>query len=118
MLVQLILMFVFLLLLLRILQQRAIGAIFKAVSILLIVTAFYIVMFPEVTNRVAKFAGVGRGADLTIYICMAVGAYLLTVCYLRLKDTELRIARLVQHLALQDYRMEEATAQLNAGHQD
>ena len=114
MLVQFVLTFVFLLLLLRILQQRAAGIIFKTVAIIVILAAFYVVMFPEVTNRVAKFAGVGRGADLTIYICMAVGAYLLTIYYLRLKDTEVRIARLVQHLAIESYRLEEVAAQLNA----
>ncbi len=106
MLVQLILTCVFLVLLLRILQQRTVGVIFKSCSVIVIGAAFYIVMFPEVTNRVARIAGVGRGADLTIYICMAVGAYLLTVCYLRLKDTEMRIARVIQQLAIDNYQLE------------
>ena len=115
MLVQYVLTSVFLLLLLRILQQRTAGRPFKVFSTVVILTALYIVMFPDVTNRVARFAGVGRGADLTIYLSMAVGGYLLTICYLRLKDTELRIARLVQHLAIEAHRSEAATTQRNAG---
>jgi hypothetical protein len=107
MLIQFILTFVFLLLLLNIFQQRTLGRVFKAVSFVVILVASYIVIFPAVTNRVAQFAGVGRGADLVIYVCMAVGAYLLTMYYVRLKNTEFRIARLVQRLAIDKQRLEE-----------
>ena len=117
MLIQIVLIVVFLVLLFAILQQRALGRIFKMISILLLLVATYVVIFPHVTNRVAAFAGVGRGADLIIYLCMAVGACLLTVLYIRLKSAELRIARLVQRLAIEKRRIEDVTAQLNARHQ-
>lgn len=117
MLIQFVLMFVFLLLLLSILQQRALGLIFKTLSIILILVASYVVMFPSVATRVAKFAGVGRGADLIIYICMAVGAYLLTICYVRLKNAELHIARLIQRLAIDRRHLEDLSAQVHARHE-
>ena len=114
MVIQLVLTFVFLLLLLSILQQRTLGLIFKTISVIVILIASYVVIFPAVTTRVAHFAGVGRGADLIIYICMAVGAYLLTMCYVRLKNTELRIARLIQHLAIDKRNLEDLAARMNA----
>lgn len=117
MLIQFILTFLFLLLLLSILQQRTLGLLFKTVSTILILVASYIVIFPEITNRVAKFAGVGRGADLIIYLCMAVGAYLLTMCCVRLKNTELRMARMIQRLAIDGWRLEQLSAQIDGKRQ-
>ncbi|MGH9437104.1 MAG: DUF2304 family protein [Terriglobia bacterium] len=114
MVIQVVLIAVFLLLLLRIFQQRALGPVFRAVTVVLIGLASYVVIDPNAANRVAAFAGVGRGADLIIYICMAVGAYLLTVLYVRLKETDLRVARLVQRLAIEKHRVEELTAQVHA----
>jgi hypothetical protein len=114
MLIQIILMLVFLLLLLRILRQRTLGIVFKIVSMLLVALASYVVLFPDVSNRVARFAGVGRGADLIIYICMTVGAYILIVLYMHVKSNELRIARLVQRLAIEKRHIEDLTSNLHA----
>jgi hypothetical protein len=113
MLIQFVLIFVFLLLLLRVFQQRTLGLFFRMMAIILILLASYVVMYPHFANRVAKFAGVERGADLIIYICMAVGAYLLTIFYTRLKENDLRIARLIQRLAIEKHRVEELAAQVN-----
>lgn len=118
MIIQVILLALFLLLLLRILQQRTLALIFRIVSVILILLASYVVMVPNLANRVAKFAGVGRGADLIIYICIALGAYLGTILYLRSKETDLRIARLVQRLAIEKHRVEELTSQVNAKHEN
>ncbi len=114
MLIQIILMLVFLLLLLRILRQRTLGVVFKIVSFFLVALASYVVLFPDVSNRVARFAGVGRGADLIIYICLAVGAYILIILYMHVKSNELRIARLVQRLAIEKRHIEDLTSRFNA----
>lgn len=114
MVIQIVLIAVFLLLLVRIFQQRSVGRVFRVTSALLILLASYVVIVPNAANRVAAFAGVGRGADLIIYICMAVGAYLLTVLYVRSRETDVRIARLVQRLAIEKHRVEELTSQLHA----
>jgi hypothetical protein len=107
MLIQLILVSVLLVALVTVLHQRSLGKIFRAVSGALILVACYVITFPSVTNRIAALAGVGRGADLIIYLCMAVGAYLLMLLYIRLKKNELNLARLVQHLALETHRLEK-----------
>src|SRR5690242_4879793 len=102
MLIQLALISVFLLLLVRVLHQRTIGKTFRGAAGGLILLACCVVTFPNITNRVAAIAGVGRGADLIIYLCMATGAYLLTALYIRLKKNELNTAKLVQRLALEE----------------
>lgn len=107
MLIQFALIPVFLLLLARVLRQRTIGKIFRGVSAGLTLLACYVVAFPNVTNGVAAIAGVGRGADLIIYLCIATGAYLLTTLYIRLRKNELNMAKLVQRLALDARRIEE-----------
>jgi len=107
MLIQLALISLFLLLLVRVLRQRTMGKIFRGASAVLILLACYVVAFPNVTNRVAAIAGVGRGADLIIYLCMAASAYLLTTLYIRLRKNELNTAKLVQRLALEEHRIEQ-----------
>jgi len=107
MLIQVALISVFLLLLVRIFRQRTMGKIFRGASAGLILLACYVVAFPNVTNGVAAIAGVGRGADLIIYLCMATGAYLLTTLYIRLRKNELNTAKLVQRHALDARRIEE-----------
>jgi hypothetical protein len=114
MLIQFVLLLVFLFLLLRVFQQRSLGLVFRIVAIALILLASYVVIYPSFANRVARFAGVERGADLIIYLCMAVGAYILTIFYTRLKENDLRIARLIQRLAIEKHHVEELTAQVNA----
>jgi small membrane protein len=112
MLIRIVLTSVFSVLLVTVLQQRALGVAFKLLSLLLLSIAVYFVLFPDVTNRIAAIAGVGRGADLIIYICMAVGAFLLTIGYIRLKGDELRVARLVQRLALEQARQQHDETRL------
>jgi hypothetical protein len=114
MLIQVVLTSIFLLLLLRVLQQRTLGSAFKVTSVAIIVLASCVVIFPTVTNKVAAFAGVGRGADLIMYICIAVGAYLLTLCFIRLRSMELAMARLIQRLALEMHRAGQRQRQVDA----
>lgn len=107
MLIQLALISVFLLLLVRVFRQRTTGTVFRAASAIFILLACYVVAFPNLTNKVAAIAGVGRGADLIIYLCIATGAYLLTTLYIRLRRNELNTAKLVQRVALEEHRIEQ-----------
>lgn len=118
MVIQIFLIAVFLLLLLRVFQHRALGPVFRAVAVILILLASYVVIDPSAANSVAAFFGVGRGADLIIYICMAVGAYLFTVLYVHTRETDLRVARLVQRLAIAKHHVEELTSQVHANREN
>jgi hypothetical protein len=115
MLIQTTLLLVFLVLLANILKQRTMARLLKMILSLLILVACYVVAFPAITNRVAALAGVGRGADLIIYLCMASTAYLLTSLYIRSRKLELNTAALVQHLAIETHRLEQLEFTLSHG---
>jgi len=114
MLIQLILISVFLVLLARVIRHGTAGKLFRGTVAALIILACYVVVVPSVANKAASFAGVGRGADLIMYICMAGGAYLATVFYLRMRQNELNMARMVQELALEMQRIETIEIELQA----
>jgi hypothetical protein len=115
MLIQLILLAGFFLLLLKVLRQRTLARLFKVVFGLFLLLACYVVAFPAVTNHVAAFAGVGRGADLIIYLCLASTAYLLTTMYIRSRKLEQNTAILVQRMALETHRLEQLELELHHG---
>lgn len=101
MLIRIILTFIFSVIAATIIQDKTLGRWFKIASVCACGLSCAVVLCPQVANRVAAVAGVGRGADLIIYICIAIGGYLTILFYLRLKNTERRIARLVQYLAIE-----------------
>lgn len=105
MLIQVILLTVFAALLWVIVRQPAVPKLHRTAITLVILLACYVVAFPNVTTVVASVAGVGRGADLIIYVSMAVTTFLIAALYIRSRRNELRAARLVQLLALQDHRI-------------
>ncbi len=110
MLIQIFLISVLLLLLARVLRQSSVALWTKALAVIVVTVASVVVVVPDLSTRVARAFGVGRGADLITYFCIAVGAYLLTVFYLHLRNTDLRMARLVQQMALDTYRLEQLEA--------
>lgn len=69
---------------------KKIGLVFLAVMMIIAV------LFPELTNHLANFVGVGRGADLLLYmLSLAFVLYVLNTYMHRIdeKDTTYRLAR-------------------------
>lgn len=60
------------------------------------------VWFPEITTRVARLIGVGRGADAILYLSIALLSYLVFRLYVQLDRQEQALTRLVSELALRD----------------
>jgi small membrane protein len=58
------------------------------------------VWFPEVTTRMARVIGVGRGADAILYLSIALLSYLVFRLYVLLDRQEQALTRLVSELAL------------------
>ncbi len=59
------------------------------------------ILWPGVTSHVARFLGIGRGADLVLYlavVAMFVGFWMV---YLRLRQLRRDITLLVRHLAIE-----------------
>ena len=60
------------------------------------------IAFPEIPSIVARFLGIGRGADLVLYlsILFMLGAFF--AVYLRFRRLDEQITRIVRHLAIRD----------------
>jgi len=68
------------------------------------------ILRPNITRTVAKAIGIGRGADLVMYcglLATAIGFFLL---YLRFRQLETNITKLVRHMAIQEATGAEKTS--------
>ncbi|GAA5180699.1 hypothetical protein GCM10025771_25830 [Niveibacterium umoris] len=62
------------------------------------------VWFPELATTVAHSAGVGRGADLLLYLWFAVSGLLLVGAYLRIRRLSEEVTELARAVALANPR--------------
>jgi hypothetical protein len=60
------------------------------------------VLVPDITQRVARLLGVGRGADAVFYLSLVGLSYAFFRLYLRLRLMEQQITVLVRRLALKE----------------
>ena len=71
------------------------------VLVLIIVAAGTVfVAFPEWTNLLAHRVGVGRGADLMMYLGIAGGGFCLLLLLSKLRDLEAKVTELTRALAV------------------
>jgi hypothetical protein len=71
------------------------------VSILLVLaTGMFLVWAPETTNQLANILGVGRGADLILYLWVVITLALMLVLYLKILRLGRRVTQLTRALAL------------------
>ncbi len=66
-----------------------------------------VVLRPETASLVARRLGVGRGADVVVYLALAAVFYLLFRLLARLEDHERQITRLTRELALKELEKHE-----------
>ncbi len=57
---------------------------------------------PEITSRMALFFGIGRGADLIVYVAIVVIVYLVFRVFVRVDKMDRQITKLVRTIALQN----------------
>lgn len=69
-----------------------------------VLAAVYAILRPDDTTVVANWLGVDRGADLIGYVLIVVFVFTTMSTYLRFKELELKYARLVRAVALQNAR--------------
>jgi hypothetical protein len=60
------------------------------------------VLFPDEVTTVANWLGVGRGTDLLLYAMVVAFGFATINTYLRFKELELRYAKLVRAVAIQN----------------
>jgi hypothetical protein len=62
--------------------------------------AVVLVWYPDLATEIANLLGVGRGADLLLYIWFAVSGVLLLGAYLRIRRLSEELTELVRAVAL------------------
>lgn len=65
-----------------------------------------LVLFPDISNKIAKRMGVGRGADLIFYICILLFWFIISKLISRIKLLEAQITELVRKDALRGVRQQ------------
>jgi small membrane protein len=103
--VQCIVVFVAIIIALLSLSQRGthFGKAWKKILLIIMSVVMVIaVLFPETTNTVASFVGVGRGADLLLYITVLAFIVYALNNYLNQQDQRDRVFRLARRIALME----------------
>lgn len=68
--------------------------------LLLIATAIIFIVFPDLTNRIAHYLGVGRGADLVFYISIIIFWYVVLKLYARIRKLEQMVTGIIRKDAI------------------
>lgn len=81
-------------------QQRATSRIVRALMLTVIGVGVTFVWVPEATNRIAEALGVGRGADLMLYLWVVITLGVILLLYLKIIRMGRQITELARALAL------------------
>ncbi|WP_168211815.1 DUF2304 domain-containing protein [Ruania zhangjianzhongii] len=66
------------------------------------------ILFPTLLGRAAGLVGVGRGADLVLYLLVIAFLSFIATTYRRMKATDRQITELTRELSLTEARLEQA----------
>lgn len=66
------------------------------------IAAGVIVARPETASALARFLGVGRGADVIVYLALVAAFYLVFRLFVRMESLERQLTKLVREIALKD----------------
>ena len=105
--IQIVLTFIFALLLIQVIAEPFFSKLIKLAALLFIAAAVLFVFSPSLANDTAHVLGVGRGADLFSYLSISGGAMILFRLYLRMRTLELKQIELIRELAIQKYYLEQ-----------
>ena len=75
----------------------------------ILAAGIFLVVFPDLTNRLATTLGVGRGADLVFYIFIVGFCYLILLVYAKIRKLEQQLAELTRRQALMDVKQPSNT---------
>jgi hypothetical protein len=82
--------------------------VYRLLAVMLFLAATVFIFSPDLTTVIAKSLGVGRGADLLLYVSLIAGVHVALLLYRRTRELEHKMAQLVRAAAIRD-------AQLNPG---
>lgn len=75
---------------------------YRLLGVIFFVTASGFVIFPNSTTKIAHALGVGRGADLLLYVALFAGIHAFLLLYLRTRRLERKITELIRAMAIRD----------------
>ena len=81
--------------------------IVAGLSLIAASAGLYFVWFPSHSTRVAEFVGVGRGADLILYLWVCISLIMLLNLHLKLRSQNELITALARKIALTDADVRE-----------
>ena len=64
---------------------------------------------PEIASRLALFLGIGRGADLIVYIAILVLAYITFRIFIKIDKIDRQISKIVKEIALDEEKKSRHT---------
>jgi hypothetical protein len=82
-----------------VLQRRA-SSLVALITALASVTGMYFVLLPDQANRLAHHVGVGRGADLILYVWLVISLIVSVHLHIKLLKQQRAITTLARELAI------------------
>ncbi len=83
-------------------RQRRIGTLAFLLWLFLWAGAAVVILFPNSTAVVAHLIGIGRGADLVLYLGAILILYLIFRMFVRLEQMDRNMTKIVRALSLQE----------------
>src|SRR5262249_12069755 len=80
-------------------QRQRSRSLTRAASVVSLM-GIYLVLFPERTNDIAHFVGVGRGADLILYCWLIISICVFLSLRLQILELHGLVTALARHIAL------------------
>jgi hypothetical protein len=77
---------------------------------LLMISGIFFVLDPEVTNQLAHFLGIGRGADLIFYLAILGFGYITLLLYSKIKKLEDQLTQIVRKQSLDSIKLSDTNA--------
>jgi hypothetical protein len=82
--------------------RRKLSGRFGAAWIALWVAAAVSIADPDLLVRIAHFLGIGRGADLVLYLSILFTFLAFFLTYLRFRRIDEQLTKIIRHLAIRD----------------
>ena len=76
----------------------------------LMATGIFFVLDPEITNQLAHFLGIGRGADLIFYLAILGFGYIILLLYSKIKKLEDQLTQMVRKQSLDSIKLPDKNA--------
>lgn len=85
-------------------RNKQIGLFNFFLWLLFWIASIGIILYPEASSSVARVLGVGRGADVVVYISLIVIFYFIFYVTVRLHIIEQQITKMVRKISLDEHK--------------